>query len=161
MHLTVGNLLESAAIVPCLAGTTEAVAQMNALHCERVYLTDENGLVSSVICDYTLLKAHIRGELSVTPLCQLAAPLQDILTPSQPLEEAAVLFRSCGKTEIPVFENHQFLGVLRRHRLVTALLDAESLNPAQSLQNRINAGGQPSVVSALTGMLNRHSFKTG
>ena len=160
MNLTVAELIESAAIVSCNASIREAVETMQVLNCDRVYVTDETGRISSVACDYRLLKAKICSEQNEASIQQYSAPLNEILNPSQPLAQAAVFFRTGHQTELPVFEAHQFLGVVRRTSLLAALMSSPEVVPDSS-KNPIDAGDQKSSGSSLTGMLNKKSLKLG
>jgi signal-transduction protein with cAMP-binding, CBS, and nucleotidyltransferase domain len=124
-NLNVGDFVENAAVVPHDAAISQAVEKMIAHQSDRVYLTDETGSVTRVICDYTLFKAIVRGDLASCSLNQLASPLQNCLKPSQPLSQAAVLFRNGSMREIAVFESHQFLGVLKRQTLLAQFIENE------------------------------------
>jgi signal-transduction protein with cAMP-binding, CBS, and nucleotidyltransferase domain len=159
MSKLVGDILKSATIVPSDCPLQEAVRLMTSENRDRVYVTDRVGHVSSVVCDFVLLKALIRGESSDINVGQLAAPLQDRLMPTQPLEEAAVSFRLGFRTQLPVFENGQFLGIIERTSLLAALVQ-ENLTPCDH-DSETNRGTGLSVVSALNGLLNQQSLKTG
>jgi signal-transduction protein with cAMP-binding, CBS, and nucleotidyltransferase domain len=123
-------------------------------------VTNEVGHVSSVACDFILLKALIRGESANIAVGQLASPLQDRLMPTQPLEEAAVFFRLGFRTQLPVFENGQFLGIVERTSLLAALVQ-ESLAAGHEDDRHNDRTEALSVVSALNGLLNQQSLKTG
>jgi len=161
---TVGNLVESAAVVSCDADLHSAVETMRSQQCDRLYLTDREARVSSVVFDYTLLKAHIRGDLQNGSLSQYAAPLQNILSPDQPLAQAALLFRCGYQAELPVFESHQFLGVVRRRTLLSNLLS----EPESAMEEAGHDADHPcssdfpkSVFSAMRNQNSLPSQKTG
>lgn len=159
----VGDLLKSAAIVSADCPLLDAVRLMTSEHRDRVYVTNESGQVATVVCDFVLLKALIRGESQHIAVGQLASPLQDRLTPTQPLEDAAVFFRVGFRTQLPVFENGQFLGIVERTSLLAALVQA-GLTPSRADDDRDqHADGShgSSVVSALNGLLNQQSMKIG
>jgi len=156
-HL-VGDILKSATIVPSDCPLEQAVRLMTAENRDRVYITDNVGHVSSVVCDFILLKALIRGESSDIAVGQLASPLQDRLMPTQPLEEAAVSFRLGFRTQLPVFENGQFLGIVERTSLLAALVQ-EKLTSCPDDDGHDNHAEDLSVVSALNGLLNQQSLK--
>jgi predicted transcriptional regulator len=146
--LNIGDMIENAAVICHDAGISQTIEIMTAHQCDRVYVTDEAGLVSSVICDYRLLKALVRGQLASCSLSDLASPLSETLHPNQSLSQAAILFRSGYATEIPVFESHQFLGVVRRKDLLATLFNCEEI-----------AG--PTAGSVLTGLNNQQTRKIG
>lgn len=160
MSQVVGDILRSAAIVPSDCPLQEAVRLMTSENRDRVYVTNESGHVSSVACDFILLKALIRGESSDIAVGQLASPLQDRLMPTQPLEEAAVFFRLGFRTQLPVFENGQFLGIVERTSLLAALVQ-ENLKASHDGDRHNDHAEVLSVVSALNGLLNQQALKTG
>lgn len=122
MSIGLRDLLESAVTVTSSTCVEEAVARMNEQRTDRVYLvsSDEPGV--RVVTDFALLKAILRGEACCTPVSSLAAPVNEFLTPEQPLELAAVFFRSGFRTEMVVLEQGRLMGVVRRTTLLSALV---------------------------------------
>lgn len=156
----VGDILKSAAIVSADCPLIDAVRLMTCEHRDRVYVTNESGHVASVVCDFVLLKALIRGESRDMVVGQLASALQDRLMPTQPLEEAAVFFRVGFRTQLPVFENGQFLGIVERTSLLAALVqEGLTISLAEGEHTECDQG--LSVVSALNGLLNQQTMKSG
>ncbi len=159
--LNIGDMIENAAVIRHDAAISQTIEIMTAHQCDRVYVTDEVGRVSCVICDYRLLKAMVRGDFESCLLSDLASPLSEILSPEQSLSQAAVLFRSGHVTEIPVFESRQFLGVVRRKSLLAALLNCEettgSTTPLASLDREV----RPTAGSVLTGLNKPQTRKIG
>ena len=160
MSQFVGDILKSATIVSADCSLRDAVRLMRADNRDRVYVTNDIGRVSGVVCDFTLLKALVRGESSSLAVGQFAAPLQDHLLPTQPLDEAAVFFREGFRTQMPVLENGQFLGIVERTSLLAALLEENLVSVHQADHSSEHCNG-PSVIATLTGFLNQQSMKTG
>lgn len=160
--LNIKNLVENAAVICHDAGIQQAIETMTAHQSDRVYLTDESGRVIRVVCDFQLLKAVIRGALASSSLLEIASPLRDRLHPDQPLLQAAVLFRSGYCTEIPVFESHQFLGVVRRKSLLAKLIDSDEIRDAERHFPSVDREARAThIESVLSGLASSKSRKIG
>lgn len=162
MNQTIGDILELAVIVGHQTTVPEAIAAMASQNSDRIYITDPDGRINRVICDFTLLKAQVRGELQTVTLSSLASPIQEVLNPAQPLSQAAILFRSGLKSEIPVFDGPQFLGVVRRKRLIRELLvEKICVKVAESPDEKNETCDRKSTAQALTSLRNQEARKTG
>lgn len=129
---------------------------------DRIYVTGDDGRVRGTIPDYKIIKAYVRGELQTQTLRDLTSPLGETLEPTQPLLQAAVFFRDSRAAEIPVFSGDQFLGVVRRTRLLQELLNAELSGEAETTNQTLRETQEcPPSAPILTGLINLESRKTG
>ena len=163
MNQTIGEIVENAAVVSHASTIDDAIEALASQDVDRIYIEDSGGKVSRVICDFTLLKSQVRGDLESATLSCLASPLPESLDPSQPLEKAAVLFRSGAKSEIPVVDGEKFLGVVRRKRLIKQLLLQKiSLDTAKKTHTIDSTSSEyHSKASILTGLSNQQARKIG
>ncbi|HSG68948.1 MAG TPA: CBS domain-containing protein [Planctomycetaceae bacterium] len=123
MTLTVHDIIEQAATIERGASIQEAITQIRITGSDRLYLVDSTSRPLGVVSDFTLLKAVLRGESCQMEIDCLAAPIADILTPEQPLEQVALFFRCGYRTQMAVISDGQLLGIVRRTQLLFALED--------------------------------------
>lgn len=127
------EIMEAAPTITAGATIRNAVASVRDSHSDQLYLTDSLGRLQGVVTDYALLKALLRGENDEQTIESLTAPLADILTPEQPLEQAALFFRCGYRTQMAVVDEGRLLGIVRRRPLLLAISERrEYESPAEA-----------------------------
>jgi CBS domain-containing protein len=131
------DIIEQATTIAMGTPLEQAIALIRESGTDQLVLTDDAERPVGVVSDFTLLKAVLRGESRDFPVDRLASPLDDTLTPDQPLQQVALFFRCGYRSRMVVVADGRVRGIVRRTRLLLALDDsselAEDREPAVAL----------------------------